>query len=681
MSFRITQCPACESTFQVTARILDSAGGKVRCGACLSVFAANDNLLEQDEELLESPESVFVSSNPDEFFNPSIFLTRQALQEAVQEAQQNSEEAAQSETETGKDSSDDAERLDPDSEQATPFGNEIATVAQLPTQESPPAEAQHLEEVPNGELGSQLESESGNELESELESKLESNLESASSSEAESEQAFFAAVNAAVNDSEPAAAASIEAPQEPSEAEPSDSLSSAEHADSAGSTESAANTENNESSTEINATELENSTLSTDPLEPAQDSSPGIEQSAPIEEESDQSDVSTDTARTQAASFSPYSPHLPPPTQNVDKTPEAFRLHASFSVQTAPYSPPPAAQPPATADEDNSPSTSDLQDDSEAFNAALESGLTESRHDSDDLISVSDDEALEESLRAVDDLDWTLADEEDATADNFLSGQMDTEESAKPGYEESQDRPETNPEAPAQSPTEELSTEDASAPADEAAESEESDQSIAAIRARALQHELEDEEALEHIPKENLLALGKFSSPVEIIAGQPKSLRRQLTWTALALLAGMLLAGQYLWREMDLYSQNTTIRPAYEFACQWLDCDLPVYNDLQAISATSLAVRSHPDEANALRVNIEFQNFAPFAQRFPVLVLSFNAADNSVIALREFAAAEYLPEQLRDRSLMPAQTPLQVNLNIIDPGDDAVNYTLAFRNP
>jgi predicted Zn finger-like uncharacterized protein len=677
MSFRITQCPACESTFQVTARILDSAGGKVRCGACLSVFAANDNLLEQDEELLDSPESVFVSSNPDEFFNPSIFLTRQALQEAVQEAQQHRVEASQSapETDIGSDSCDDAERLDPISEQAASLSNEIAAPAQAPTQDSPPVEEPNLEGAPDAELGSQLESSSGRELESELENK------------AESEQAFFAAVDAAANESEPAASDSIAAPREPAEVEQSDSFPTAEHADSAVSSESIAITESiesnesQESSAEIDPTKVESSTLSADPLEPAQNSSPEIEEPPPFEEDSDQSDAETNTARTQAAPFSPYSPHLPPPPQSADKTPEAFRLHASFSVQTAPYSRPPAAQPSATADEDNSPPASDLQDDSEAFNAALESGLTESRHDSDDLISVSDDEALEESLRAADDLDWTLADEEDDTADDSLSGQLDTEESAKPGYEESQDRPETNTEAPAQSPSEELSTEDASAPTDEAAESEESDQSIAAIRARALQHELEDDEALEHIPKENLLALGKFSSPVEIIAGQPKSLRRQLTWTVLALFAGMLLAGQYLWREMDLYSQNTTIRPAYEFACQWLDCDLPVYNDLQAISATSLAVRSHPDEANALRVNIEFQNFAPFAQRFPVLVLSFNAADNSVIALREFAAAEYLPEQLRDRSLMPAQTPLQVNLNIIDPGDDAVNYTLAFRNP
>lgn len=63
------------------------------------------------------------------------------------------------------------------------------------------------------------------------------------------------------------------------------------------------------------------------------------------------------------------------------------------------------------------------------------------------------------------------------------------------------------------------------------------------------------------------------------------------------------------------------------------------------------------------------------------MVLSFNSASNSVIALREFAPQEYLDEALQNRRLLPPATPVQVALEIMDPGDDAVNYTLAFRRP
>ena len=41
-----TQCPNCETTFQVTAEQLKAANGDVRCGECLTVFNALDNLSE-----------------------------------------------------------------------------------------------------------------------------------------------------------------------------------------------------------------------------------------------------------------------------------------------------------------------------------------------------------------------------------------------------------------------------------------------------------------------------------------------------------------------------------------------------------------------------------------------------------------------------------------------------------
>ena len=63
------------------------------------------------------------------------------------------------------------------------------------------------------------------------------------------------------------------------------------------------------------------------------------------------------------------------------------------------------------------------------------------------------------------------------------------------------------------------------------------------------------------------------------------------------------------------------------------------------------------------------------------MILSFNSANNAVIALREFAPNEYLDPGLRRFTEMPPNTPVQVELNIMDPGPFAVNYTLAFRRP
>ena len=205
--------------------------------------------------------------------------------------------------------------------------------------------------------------------------------------------------------------------------------------------------------------------------------------------------------------------------------------------------------------------------------------------------------------------------------------------------------------------------------------------STQAIRARALEAGLSDEEALEAIPRENLAALGSVSTPVELLARkESRLLLRTLLFLSILLLGG-LLSSQYLWQRMELYSQLPQLRPLYEVVCTYLNCALPQYADIDSIRSENLTVQTHPTLANGLMVNTVIRNSAEFEQPFPILVLSFNSVENSVIALREFASAEYLDPGLRSTQAMPAETPVQIRLAIMDPGPEAVNYTLAFRWP
>ncbi len=49
----ITQCPTCRTRFRVTESQLDIAGGRVRCGACLSVFTGIEHLVASGSQLRE----------------------------------------------------------------------------------------------------------------------------------------------------------------------------------------------------------------------------------------------------------------------------------------------------------------------------------------------------------------------------------------------------------------------------------------------------------------------------------------------------------------------------------------------------------------------------------------------------------------------------------------------------
>ncbi len=202
-----------------------------------------------------------------------------------------------------------------------------------------------------------------------------------------------------------------------------------------------------------------------------------------------------------------------------------------------------------------------------------------------------------------------------------------------------------------------------------------------AIRARALRTRLEDERALHSIPEENIAALKKFDSPLRLATGGRRDLRSTLTYGGLSLLLSAMFLAQLLYREMAVYSQNASIRPLYELACAVLPCTVPDYSEVAAIYSERVDVRSHPTRANGLLVTMSFRNAAAFPQPFPVLILSFNSNGNELVAVREFGPNEYLDPDLRDIEFMPVMSPVQVSLEIVDPGPDALNYTVAFRAP
>lgn len=65
MSDTITRCPKCATSFRISEAHLKSAKGAVRCGSCLNIFNARENLVfrdeEHNEEHIEAPEKKVVA--------------------------------------------------------------------------------------------------------------------------------------------------------------------------------------------------------------------------------------------------------------------------------------------------------------------------------------------------------------------------------------------------------------------------------------------------------------------------------------------------------------------------------------------------------------------------------------------------------------------------------------------
>jgi len=176
-----------------------------------------------------------------------------------------------------------------------------------------------------------------------------------------------------------------------------------------------------------------------------------------------------------------------------------------------------------------------------------------------------------------------------------------------------------------------------------------------------------------HNSERSALLMGIDPEPVEMTWTQQRR-RRKWLWGSLALAALLVLVVQVAWLQFDRFSRIEPYRSAYEVACSVLGCELPALVDRSRIRAYNLVVRNHPEREGALVVDAILLNNARFAQPFPELVLEFSDLNGTAIAAREFSPSEYLSGELAGRDTMPPNQPIHLTLELVDPGDDAVNY-------
>ena len=170
--------------------------------------------------------------------------------------------------------------------------------------------------------------------------------------------------------------------------------------------------------------------------------------------------------------------------------------------------------------------------------------------------------------------------------------------------------------------------------------------------------------------------------PIEIAAKADRTWRHTAktvasVFTLLLLVAA--LAAQYLWANRNLYQHSPALYPLFASGCALFNCSIPPFSDISAFRGEALTVVSGPVGSNSLVVSFVLTNSAPLAQTAPVLILSFDTAAQRSVALREFAPVDYFPASTDPIKALSAGERVTIRLELIDPGADAVNYTVAFR--
>ncbi len=147
-------------------------------------------------------------------------------------------------------------------------------------------------------------------------------------------------------------------------------------------------------------------------------------------------------------------------------------------------------------------------------------------------------------------------------------------------------------------------------------------------------------------------------------------------WAFGSVLLLVLTASQILYFNFNSWAREPQWRPVYQSICSMVSCQLPSVQNIQQMSTRNLVVRSHPQLANALIVDVLLLNNADYQQPFPGLELSFQDVNENRVASRVFQPAEYLSGEAAGQRNMPSKTPIHIALEIIDPGQNAVSYAI-----
>lgn len=180
------------------------------------------------------------------------------------------------------------------------------------------------------------------------------------------------------------------------------------------------------------------------------------------------------------------------------------------------------------------------------------------------------------------------------------------------------------------------------------------------------------------------LHLRRALAEAEAAAPRRHPLRTALGAAAVLALTALLLAQVVFFRASDVLAAAPQLRPWLEPICAAAGCTLITPRAPERIVLLNHDVRTHPEVEGALLIKATFANHAQFAQPYPGILITLSDLGGNRVARRGFTPDEYLPEALQvsthdgGPALMSPETPVYIDLEVLDPGAQALNYQFDF---
>lgn len=154
---------------------------------------------------------------------------------------------------------------------------------------------------------------------------------------------------------------------------------------------------------------------------------------------------------------------------------------------------------------------------------------------------------------------------------------------------------------------------------------------------------------------------------------------RNIAYGAGALALTVLLASQYVFfMPEDAARRYPQFRSTIESVCIRVGCMTSERRDPSRIRVLSRDVRVHPRYEGVMQIKATLTNAAPYRQPYPEVRFTLFNVNGQTIASRVFEPSEYLGRPVAASARLRPNTPFQVELDVLAPGEAAVSFEFQF---
>ena len=156
------------------------------------------------------------------------------------------------------------------------------------------------------------------------------------------------------------------------------------------------------------------------------------------------------------------------------------------------------------------------------------------------------------------------------------------------------------------------------------------------------------------------------------------SLWRDVTWSLAILILTACLFVEYTWFNRNELISHPQLSPLVSQLCNITDCNIMDLREPDEIEMTTRNIYTHPNVKNALMISGSLINHASFEQPYPDILIDFSDVRGEVIASRIFTPKDYLQIEVSSLKPMAPQVSVDFNMEIQDPGKQAITYEFSF---